>query len=217
MVGAFATEPAAALRFPGPRWRVEIEGDFTPAIDAAERFDLARAELVVAPPAGGRAAIVEAMSEDVGALRLGLERDAPGRFPLGTLRIAPAPHQGDEPTPVTLRDDVDNATNDEGAPEAVYVRSLVVEPGAILVTDGVRIYYEALTAEGVIESPADVVPIPPCPADVDANGAVDVDDLIAVILAWGASGPDLRVDVDGSGAVDVDDLVAVILSWGACG
>jgi hypothetical protein len=59
----------------------------------------------------------------------------------------------------------------------------------------------------------------PCPADVDSSGAVDVDDLVAVILAWGncpkppaACG----ADTDDSGAVDVDDLVAVILAWGDC-
>jgi hypothetical protein len=51
-------------------------------------------------------------------------------------------------------------------------------------------------------------------ADVNGDGAVDVDDLLAVILAWGPcpDGP-CPADVDGSGAIDVDDLVAVILGW----
>ena len=47
--------------------------------------------------------------------------------------------------------------------------------------------------------------------DVDGNCVVDVDDLIAVILAWGQ-----RVspaDVNGDGIVDVDDLIMVILNW----
>jgi hypothetical protein len=53
--------------------------------------------------------------------------------------------------------------------------------------------------------------------DVNGDGTVDVDDLIAVILAWGncptppATCP---ADVNQSGAVDVDDLIAVILNWG---
>jgi hypothetical protein len=59
-----------------------------------------------------------------------------------------------------------------------------------------------------------------CPSDVDHNGAVDVDDLVAVILGWGAcTAPPCPADIappGGSGAVDVDDLVAVILAWGAC-
>ncbi len=57
----------------------------------------------------------------------------------------------------------------------------------------------------------------PGPADVDGDGAVDVDDLIAVILAWGdcwGGPPVCPADIDGSGRVDVDDLVAVILNWG---
>jgi hypothetical protein len=46
---------------------------------------------------------------------------------------------------------------------------------------------------------------------------VNVDDLIAIILAWGpcptppAACP---ADVNQSGAVDVDDLIMVILNWG---
>jgi hypothetical protein len=59
-----------------------------------------------------------------------------------------------------------------------------------------------------------------CPADIDSSGAVDVDDLVAVILAWGACPKppaSCEADIDDSGAVDVDDLVAVILYWGACG
>ncbi len=54
--------------------------------------------------------------------------------------------------------------------------------------------------------------------DVNADGAVDVDDLVAVILAWGPcpSPPTLLgcpADVHASGTVDVDDLVTVILNW----
>jgi hypothetical protein len=58
-----------------------------------------------------------------------------------------------------------------------------------------------------------------CPADVDGNGAVDVDDLIAVILAWGpcpAPPEPCDPDIDNNGSVDVDDLIAVILGWGPC-
>jgi hypothetical protein len=55
----------------------------------------------------------------------------------------------------------------------------------------------------------------PCPADTDGSGAVDVDDLVAVILAWGPC-VECPADIDDSGTVDVDDLVAVILGWGPC-
>jgi hypothetical protein len=53
-----------------------------------------------------------------------------------------------------------------------------------------------------------------CTADTNLDGAVDVDDLVDVILAWGGSDP--AADVDDDGDVDVDDIVAVILAWGPC-
>jgi hypothetical protein len=56
-----------------------------------------------------------------------------------------------------------------------------------------------------------------CPGDIDGNGVVDVDDLTAVILAWGPCGPPCPPDTDGNGVVDVDDLTEVILGWGECG
>ena len=59
----------------------------------------------------------------------------------------------------------------------------------------------------------------PCLPDVNNSGAVDVDDLIAVVLAWGvcpAPPSPCPADVNGSGSVDADDLIAVILGWGAC-
>ena len=47
----------------------------------------------------------------------------------------------------------------------------------------------------------------------------DIDDLLAVIGAWGACPPPPALcpaDIDDSGAVDIDDLLAVIAGWGEC-
>ena len=53
-----------------------------------------------------------------------------------------------------------------------------------------------------------------CPADLDSNGAVDFDDLLRVLDAWGnEGGPE---DIDGSGTVDFGDLLIVLDSWGPC-
>jgi hypothetical protein len=62
-------------------------------------------------------------------------------------------------------------------------------------------------------------PMNDCLPDVNQSGAVDADDLTAVILAWGpcpAPPATCDADVDDSGEVDADDLVAVILAWGPC-
>jgi hypothetical protein len=54
------------------------------------------------------------------------------------------------------------------------------------------------------------------PGDVNGDGAVDVADMVAAVLAWGAC-PALPApcpaDVDGNGAVDVADLVQIVLNW----
>jgi hypothetical protein len=59
-----------------------------------------------------------------------------------------------------------------------------------------------------------------CPADTNNSGVVDVDDLVAVILGWGACAgcppTDCASDIDDDCDTDVDDLVAVILAWGPC-
>ena len=53
-------------------------------------------------------------------------------------------------------------------------------------------------------------------ADVNIDGSVNVDDLVSVILAWGACGSleTCLADINLDGTVDVDDLIAVILAWG---
>ncbi len=59
----------------------------------------------------------------------------------------------------------------------------------------------------------------PCPADTNASGSVNVDDLIAVILGWGpcpGSPAPCPADTNSSDTVDVDDLIAGILAWGDC-
>ena len=49
------------------------------------------------------------------------------------------------------------------------------------------------------------------PADVNEDGVVGVDDLLAVIGQWGSSGG--PADVNGDGIVGVDDLLLVVSAW----
>lgn len=59
--------------------------------------------------------------------------------------------------------------------------------------------------------------IEPCLGDLDGSGAIDVTDLVDVILHWGICPPPCPHDLNDDGRVDVHDLVAVILAWGTCG
>ncbi|UCD75642.1 MAG: VCBS repeat-containing protein [Phycisphaerales bacterium] len=56
---------------------------------------------------------------------------------------------------------------------------------------------------------------PPCPADVDGSGVVDIDDVFQVLSAWGPC-DDCPEDIDDSGVVDIDDIFAVLADWGPC-
>ena len=63
------------------------------------------------------------------------------------------------------------------------------------------------------------VKAPPCPANINGDGAVNIDDLLAVINAWGGCPQVCPADIappGGNGVVNVDDLLAVINAWGAC-
>ena len=55
----------------------------------------------------------------------------------------------------------------------------------------------------------------PCPEDLDVSGAVDFNDLLSVLSAWGPC-TDCPADLDSSGMVDFTDLVTVLSAWGAC-
>ena len=64
------------------------------------------------------------------------------------------------------------------------------------------------TLEVLCASPA------PCPGDTNADGVVDVTDLVNVVLQWGSADP--GSDLNDDGVVDVKDLLEVILAWGPC-
>ena len=53
-----------------------------------------------------------------------------------------------------------------------------------------------------------------CIGDLDGSGAVNIDDLLAVISAFGSSEP--SGDANGDGQVDADDLLAILAGWGGC-
>ena len=55
---------------------------------------------------------------------------------------------------------------------------------------------------------------PPCPADVDGDGIVAVNDLLTVVGLWGQAGG--IGDIDGDGTVGVNDLLEIVGSWGPC-
>jgi len=64
-----------------------------------------------------------------------------------------------------------------------------------------------------------------CPTDcapTGGNGIVNIDDLLAIVNAFGGSGPACDVAPDngdgtfGNGIVNIDDLLAVVNAFGDC-
>jgi hypothetical protein len=110
---------------------------------------------------------------------------------------------------------------DEAFAQSGIVRYRMPTPGDLL--PGTHIVSFRLDQIGTIPSSISVANVATgrgafvSPGDVNVDDSVDVDDLIAVILAWGvcpAPPATCLADVDGNGQVDVDDLIAVILNWG---
>ena len=52
-----------------------------------------------------------------------------------------------------------------------------------------------------------------CPWDLDDNGTVNTNDLLALFAQWGTDGP---ADFDGSGVVNTVDLLILFANWGPC-
>ena len=52
-----------------------------------------------------------------------------------------------------------------------------------------------------------------CPADLNPNGVIGIDDLLEIIRGWGQSG---ESDLNEDGDTDISDILIVIDSWGDC-
>jgi hypothetical protein len=61
----------------------------------------------------------------------------------------------------------------------------------------------------------DVGELDTCPADLNGDGQVDVNDILAIVSAFGQC-TGCPEDIDGDGQVGVNDLLTAIASWGGC-
>jgi parallel beta-helix repeat protein/predicted outer membrane repeat protein len=53
-----------------------------------------------------------------------------------------------------------------------------------------------------------------CPADINGDGQVNVEEVLTVISAWDTD--DAGADINSDGIIDVEDLLIVISAWGFC-
>ena len=59
------------------------------------------------------------------------------------------------------------------------------------------------------------LPGSPCPADVNLDGVVNIDDIFVILAAWGTCEA-CPEDVNNDGFVDIDDVFVVLGNWGPC-
>ena len=152
VIGDYNTGAGATLQMPGSGLTVKVGGDFNPAINDNTNYDMAQATLQLVGLAASSQTF-EVMSKDIGADAAGLNRTLAGHFPVGTLRIGPTP------ATVDLVDNHDNDSQGQGSCEAVYVNTLIIDPGATLNLGSCRIYYVSLTNNGTVTGQANLIPI----------------------------------------------------------
>lgn len=110
----------------------------------------------------------------------------------------------------------------EGGFEQVSYAWIWVAEAAVadLNADGAPDFIGVSASEDDVAVLLNQCPRPACPADIDASGAVDFGDVLAVVSAWGACPPSgaCPADIDGAtdGVVDLNDLLLVLASWGPC-
>ncbi|MCH8969751.1 MAG: hypothetical protein IIA66_11615 [Planctomycetes bacterium] len=206
---------------------VLLQGDFdnfSTDPDIFEWFDVeGSGELQM----NGTIQTIEAAGEDRGPWPIGLEDN----FALKTLTL-------DAGTIVEVVDTFDNQQDGVIAcDEALYVGTLNVGPGAVLLTDGCRVYYNELINEGAVpDLGIHVLEIGgSIPADLNCNGKVDAFDLALLLGSWApcpkpctpGSPPDTcpahssgdpteacPADLSGDCDVEAFDLAILLGSWG---
>ena len=138
------------MRFPS--LAIRLAGDFDAGIDDNDRFNLQGTELRMTG-SGEQTQGLEVMSVNVGASSRGLDRSIEHHFPLDTLWVGPTS------AVVSLRDDHDNDGRSQDDCEAVYIRNLVVDAGATLLTNACKIYYmtKTIDPDAIIDDPANLI------------------------------------------------------------
>ena len=54
-----------------------------------------------------------------------------------------------------------------------------------------------------------------CPADIDGDNTVGINDFLALLAAWGPN-PGHPADIDQDGTVGIDDFLTLLAAWGPC-
>ena len=65
-----------------------------------------------------------------------------------------------------------------------------------------------------VDASDEIIIEPACPADINGDFTVNVNDLLEVVGSWGEE--NVPADINGDGDVNVTDLLLVVSMWGPC-
>ncbi|MDX2130504.1 MAG: hypothetical protein SFY69_00445 [Planctomycetota bacterium] len=215
VTGTLALGPAASLLLPFDQSVVSVGGDFDCAINSNSRYDMHLATLQLEGAAAEQT--LEVMSADIGPVAAGLDRTLAGHYPVGTLRIGPAP------STARLVDTHDNDLAGQGSCEALYVDHIIIDAGSRLINTTCRVYYNTASVQGTVDVPANLIQIgvpPTCDPDFNQDGNVDQDDIecLAQVVAGDPSCSPNDPDFNRDGNVDQDDIdvLAQVVAGAPC-
>ncbi len=199
--GAVEVGPAGGLRFVEDVWKVSVCGDMALACASDQvRFDDAKLSL---NGCDGSVQSLEATSLDVGCVESAFSGEETDVSLIGELEIMAG-------ATVSLVDAFNNAPGK--APEVVYARRLIVQPGAMLLTNDITIVTQEAMIDGTIDDRASVCVVVEAPdPDINGDGHVNGIDLAFVLTYWGASGT--VADLDNDGLVGGADLAILLSGW----
>jgi acetyl esterase/lipase len=128
---------------------------------------------------------------------------------------SPAMHiDGDDPPVFIVHGSEDPEVNISHSVDFHAALTAAGVPATLTVLKGVGHKAPLSAFEAVFDEFQTLFEKPPIIGDVNCDGVVNVDDLVAIMLAWGpCPSKGACLDINGDGEVDVDDLILVVLNW----
>ena len=201
VAGSVEVGPAGELRFVEDLWKFSVCGNMTLACASDDvRFNGAKLSL---DGCDGTTQTFEATSRDLGCVASAFSGEETQVSLIGELDVVSG-------ATVSLVDNFNNAPGKDA--EVVYARGLTVQPGATLLTNGIKVVTRNALIQGTVDNPANICVVPDVPdPDVNGDGFVNGIDLAFILTYWGSSAP--IADLNDDGIVGGADLTIVLSGW----
>ena len=201
VAGSVEVGPAGELRFIEDLWKFAVCGNMSLACASDDvRFNGAKLSL---DGCDGTVQTFEATSADLGCVASAFSGEETQVSLIGELDVVSG-------ATVELVDNFNNAAGKSA--EVVYARGLTVQPGATLVTNGIKVVTRNALIQGTVDNPANICVVPDLPdPDVNGDGIVNGIDLAFILTYWGSSAP--IADLNDDGVVAGADMAIVLGGW----